>query len=1188
MYRIIFALVFLASVAGCSDKPLFEKIDDNKSGIQFSNMILENDSMNVLDIENIYNGGGIGVADFDNDGLQDLYFSGNNVPNKLYLNKGDFSFKDITTTAGVEGAGKWCRGISIVDINNDGWQDIYVCATILSDTVKRENILYINRGLNANGEPVFQDMANEYGLNDPSHSTMAAFFDYDNDGDLDMYLLINEINKKEFPNKFRPIYTNREHPSSDKLYQNNWSDSLKHPVFTDVSAKAGITIEGFGHGVTICDINRDGWKDIYVTNDFLPNNILYINNKNGSFTDQVKSYLKHSSANAMGQDVIDVNNDGLADIIELDMNPEDNFRKKMMLNPIAYQNFQLSDFFGYQYQYVRNTLQINQGPTVLENDTIGHPVFSDLSYLAGIDETDWSWTPSVADFDNDGNRDIIITNGFPKDVTDHDFMAFRQKAMMLTSKAELLGQIPKVKIANYAFRNNGNLGFENVTKIWGFDAPSFSNGAVWVDLDNDGDLDYVVNNIDDKAFLYKNNSKPKTNNFLQVVLKGDSNNKNGLGAIVSIKYDQNKTQVYECSPYRGYLSTVQHIAHFGLGKISTVDTLVIEWPNGNTQIITGIASNQVLKVDIKNAKTAGTAVQPLLAHQTLFKEITSSVNISWKHLDSPFIDFNIQRLLPHKFSEYGPALAAGDINADGYDDFVTGRSFHYSTQFFLQRPDGKFVQKQILPDEIAADRNKSEDMGILLFDADNDNDLDYLAVSGGYEDKPFSNAYRDRFYINDGAGNFRVDSIALPVNLVSKSCVRAADYDNDGDLDLLISGRVEPGNYPKPVSSFLYRNDSKDGIVKFTDITQQFAKGLQQVGLICDALFTDFNSDGWMDIILVGEWQPIRFFVNENGSFRDISEGSGVFQKTGWWNSIVPGDFDNDGDIDYVVGNLGKNSFYKANEQFPVSITASDFDKNGSYDALLSVYLPESAEKNQRTEFSAHLRDDFIAQLAPTRRNFPDYKSYATATHDQLIAPFDSKDLIKMKATELASSILLNEGMGSFSLKPLPIKAQVSLLNGMVVEDFDSDGFLDIVINGNDYGTEVSIGRYDALNGLYLKGKGNGEFTPLTILESGIYIPGNGKALSMLISATGNCLLAASQNNGALKVLSLKSQDTCFRFLPNDVTVKISFKNGSTQKRELNYGSSFLSQSSRMMIINQNISSLEIVNSKLQKRVVKF
>jgi hypothetical protein len=1194
-YFLIAVLIFTA--ASCKSKKFFDKISSEQSGIHFNNLIEDNDTINVMDVENIYNGGGVGIADFNHDGLQDIYFTGNTVANKLYLNKGNlpsgqagFKFEDITDAAGVAGEGKWCRGVSTVDINNDGLQDIYVCATILADSVKRENLLYINKGINENGIPVFTNMAAEYGLNDPSHSTMAAFFDYDNDGDLDMYLLINEISKNEFPNKFRPIFKKREHPNTDKLFRCDWNDSLHHLVYTDVSVQAGITIEGYGHGINICDINQDGWKDIYVTNDFLPDNILYINNRDGSFTDRVKEYFKHTAANAMGQDVIDINNDGLADIIELDMNPEDNFRKKMMLNPIAYQNFKLSDIYGYQYQYVRNVLQINQGPGLLQNDSIGHPVFSDAGFLSGISETDWSWTPLVADFDNDGYRDIIVTNGFPKDVTDHDFIAFRNKAISLTSKRDLLDQIPQIKIANYAFKNSGSLPagqaglyFTNVTKEWGMDDVSFSNGAAWADLDNDGDLDWVVNNINGEAFLYRNNSVGNENHFLQINFKGDSLNKNGFGATIDLHYDKGKQQVYENSPYRGYLSSVQNIAHFGLGKLAVVDSIIITWPNGKQQLLQNVKTNQVLTADISEARLINSYAENSIAGNSLFREVTRLVNINYVHSDSDFVDFNIQRLLPHKFSEYGPALAVADIDGNGLDDIVSGGSFFYQAQFFLQQPDGKFLQKELPNDAVPGKTKSSEDLGVLLFDADGDSDQDLYIASGGYEAAPSAAAYTDRFYLNDGKGNFSIDSVAIPVNLVSKSCVRAADYDKDGDLDMFIAGRVEPWNYPKPVSSFIYRNDSKDGQVKFTDVTATVAQSLLGLGMVCDAVFSDFDNDGWLDLIMAGEWMPVNFLKNNRGVFQNVTSLSGIQSQTGWWNSLAPGDFDNDGDIDYIAGNLGTNSFYRGSEKYPVYITANDFDKNGSYDAILSLFLPSSAEQPERVEYSAHLRDDFISQLASTRKQFPDYRSFAMANFSQLISAFDNKNVLRLSANNFQSSLLRNEGNGKFTIQALPVQAQLSVLNGMVVEDFDGDGNLDVAINGNDYGTEVSVGRYDALNGLLLKGDGKGNFIPLSILQSGIYIPGNGKALAMLQCANNKCLLAASQNRGALKILQLKKTDSCIRFLPGDVSAIVKYKNGAVQKREINYGAS-----ARLIIANKNILSIEVSDGTGKKRILNF
>lgn len=1189
MKRNLFIVALIVAAIGCSDHKKFEKISSDQSGIHFNNLIADNDTLNVLDIENIYNGGGVGIADFNNDGLQDIYFTGNAVPNKLYLNQGGFKFKDITDAAGVNGEGKWSRGVSIVDINNDGLQDIYVSATILPDSKKRENLLYINKGVDDKGVPVFKNMAVEYGLNDSSYSTMAAFFDYDNDGDIDMYLVINQISKNEFPNRFRPILVNREHPNTDKLFRNDWNDSLQHPIFTDVSMQAGITIEGYGHGINICDINNDGWKDIYITNDFIPNNILYINNKNGTFTDRVKEYFKHTSANSMGQDVIDINNDGLADVVELDMNPEDNYRKKMMLNPISYQNFRLSDIYGYQYQYVRNVLQINQGPSLLQNDSISHPVFSEAGYLSGIAETDWSWAPVVADFDNDSYRDIIITNGFPKDVTDHDFISFRKKAMMLSSKRDMLDEIPSVKIANYAYQNNGNLGFNNVTADWGFETPSFSNGAAWADLDNDGDMDLVVNNINDEAFLYQNKSDQNENKYLNINCKGDSLNKNGLGAVIELHYDKGSIQVYENTPYRGYLSTVQNIAHFGLGKINVVDSVVVKWPDGKQQLIKNVKVNQTLTVNIKDAGAVNSMPLESVASNSLFSEITRSVNINYVHSDSDFIDFDIQRLLPHKFSEYTPGLAVADIDGNGFDDLVSGGSLYGNTQFFLQQSNGSFLQKELSKNKAATGKaESSKDMGLLLFDADSDGDQDLYIASGGYESAPGSSSYQDKFYLNDGKGNFYVDSAALPVNLISKSCVRAADYDKDGDLDLFIAGRVDVWNYPKPVSSFIYRNDSKNGHVKFTDVTAAVAKDFLNTGMVCDAVFTDFDNDGWPDLVMAGEWMPVSFLKNNHGVFQNVTASSGLQQQTGWWNSVAPGDFDNDGDIDYIVGNLGINSFYRASEKYPVSVTADDFDKNGSYDAVLSLYLPVSAENHEKVEYAAHLKDDYSSQLNSSKKKFLTYRSFANAGVNELLSMYENKNPLRLHATNFKSSFIRNDGNGKFSMQPLPLQALLSVINGMAVEDFDGDGNLDIVINGNDYGTEVSIGRYDALNGLFLKGDGKGSFTPLSILQSGVYIPGNGKALVMLKSAGNKCLLAASQYKGPLKILQLKKSDSCIHFLPGDVSALIKFKNGIVQKREVNYGASFLSQSAPLIIQHQNIASVEIVNSKGTKRTINF
>ncbi|MEN9686539.1 MAG: hypothetical protein RLZZ28_2325 [Bacteroidota bacterium] len=1178
MCKSFIALVALIFLYACSSKNTrFETVDSGKSGIHFNNRIIENDSVNVLDFENVYNGGGVGIGDFNKDGLADIYFTGNLVSNKMYLNKGDFKFDDITDKAGVTGEGSWSRGVAVVDINNDGWQDLYISTTLLKDVNKRRNLLYVNQGNDKAGIPHFREMAAEYGLADTSQSTQAVFFDYDNDGDLDMYLVNNEIIKGDFPNRFRPAMKDGSHPNTDKLYKNNFDAKLNHPVFVNVSKEAGIMVEGYGHAATVADINQDGWKDIYVTNDYLSNDLLWINNHDGTFSNQMTTYFKHTSANAMGNDVIDINNDGLADVITLDMDPEDNYRKKMMLNPNSYQTYQNSDYFGYGYQYVRNTLQLNRGPRIGANDTIGPPIFSEISFFAGIAETDWSWAPVVADFDNDGNRDIIITNGFPKDVTDHDFVGFRNMSYSVASKKQLLEQIPEVKLHNYAFRNNGNITFSNMTDEWGMTTPTFSNGAAYADLDNDGDLDLIVNNINDEASILRNTSNDAAtkdkNHYLQFAFEGDSLNIAGTGAMVQIKYDGGKQQVWEYTPYRGYLSTDQPIAHFGLGKTDKIDSLLVKWPNGSIQRLQNIAADQLLKLSMKQAALPQHAEPAMIASNNLFTDITQLAGINYLHKERDYIDFNVQKLIPHKLSEYGPGLAVGDIDGNGLEDIISGGSFENSAIAFLQQPNGKFLQKKIIEKDGNA-LKRWEDLGLLLFDADADGDLDLYISSGGYENEHNTPFYQDKLYVNDGKGNFHIQENAIPENHTSKFCVRAIDFDRDGDLDLFVSGRVDPWNYPQPVSSFIFRNDSKNGTIHFSDVTRSVAKDLENIGMVCDVLVTDTDNDGWQDLILAGEFMPITILKNEKGVFSNQTKASGLGEKTGWWNTITGGDFDNDGDIDYVVGNLGHNSFFRANEKEPMAITAADFDKNGTIDAIPSLFLPDKDGK--RKEFPEPTRDDLVKQMISMRTVFQNYKTYATAGMDKVLKPEQRKTALRVEANYFTSVYLKNEGNGKFSITALPWEAQLSALNGMVVNDFDGDGNLDLIINGNDYGTEVSVGRYDALNGLFLKGNGKGGFKALSIMESGIYLPGNGKALVQLSNHQGKLLLAASENRGPLKLYQHKQPNSFIPITQKDSYAVLKLKSGLLRRQEFYYGSSFLSQSTRSLLSSTSIVSVEV------------
>ena len=1122
----IFILGFTCMAIACeSETPLFQLIPTDRSNIEFDNRIVENDSINPFDVTNIYNGAGVGVGDFNKDGLTDIYFAGNQVSCKLYLNKGNMKFRDVTSVAKVDGDGKWCRGVAVVDINNDGWQDIYVCATIYSSPEKRKNLLYVSQGNTADEVPVFKEMAAEYGLDDDSHSTMASFFDYDNDGDLDVYITVNEIVENENPSVYRKRVTDGSSPSTGRLYRNDRNDSLGHAFFTNVSMQAGVTIEGYGHSACIADFNRDGWKDIFVANDFLSNDLLYINNQDGTFTDKASFYFKHTSANGMGSDVIDINNDGLADVVEMDMDPEDNFRKKLLMSGYNYQNYLNNDLYGYQYQYVRNTLQLNQGPRLAGNDSLSDPVFSDVGFYAGISSTDWSWAPVVQDFDNDGLRDIIVTNGFPKDLTDHDFIAFRKKAFAYKTKREVLNAIPQVKLKNYAFRNNGPAGggitFKNVTNDWGLTTPSFSNAAAYADLDNDGDLDIVISNINDKAFVYQNKSVEKNRDisrFISVKLTGDSVNPEGIGTWVEIYY-QGKHQVIEHTPYRGFLSTIQTQLHFGLNDVSMVDSVVVIWPDNRQQTVTGVPSGQTLNLEYKNAKALYDWKRPVVTDSSLFKEITNAVDVHYVHSEKDFIDFNIQKLIPHKLSEYAPALATGDINNDSLDDIVIAGSFGNSSTLLLQQTSGKFVQKSLMPQP---DAKEWEDMSIALFDADGDKDLDIYFACGSNETAPGTPAYQDKLFINDGRGNFKADSLALPINHTSKSCVKPADFDNDGDLDLFVGGRCYPWNYPKPVSSILLRNDSNDGRAKFTDVTNSIAGGLAGIGMVCDAVWSDFDKDGWTDLLLAGEWMPLKFLKNDRGKLIDVTRGSGINHKSGWWSSITNGDFDNDGDDDYIVGNLGENSFYKASDQYPVAVYANDFYKQGTMQCVVTLHLKEKAD-GMLKEFTAHTRDDVVEQLPFIKKRFLTYADFGKASFDKLFTGEELKHSIKYSANYLVSSFVRNNGNGNFSLEPLPAVAQFSALNAMVADDFDNDGNLDICINTNDFGTEPANGRYDALNGLVLKGDGKGKFKPLTIMQSGIYIPGSGKGLAKLKSGNGSYLLVASQNRGRLKVFQLKA-----------------------------------------------------------------
>ncbi len=1179
------ALLFLV---GCHTKTtLFNRLTAERSGIIFNNRITENDSINPIDLDFLYNGGGVALGDFNNDGLPDLYFTASMVANKLYLNKGGLKFTDITTAANTDGTGSWCNAASVVDINNDGWQDIYVCTTIKKDPRQRKNLLYINQGLNKDSIPTFKEMAEAYHLADTSYSVQAAFFDYDNDGDLDMYLLTTKIASRATVT-FSANKADTAATDIDKLFRNDWNDSLQHPVFTDVSRLSGITEHGFGLGIAIADINRDGWKDIYVTNDFYGSDCLYINNQNGSFTNKTKDYFKHTSQNAMGNDIADINNDGLADIMAVDMNPEDNYRKKKNMNASNYFVYQNMLYENVMLQYVRNTLQVNTGPVHCDIDSIPHPVFSDISFYTGTAETDWSWSPLLADVNNDGNRDILITNGYPRDVTDHDFAAFRN-AEKNVSKQQLIDQMPAIKIPNYGFVNQGNLQFTNATEAWGMTDASFSNGAVCADLDNDGDLDYVINNINDEAFVYENTLRTSANtnaNYLSIQFIGAPKNPAGIGALAELYFDHTKHQVYENSPYRGYLSTGDNRAFFGVKEISVIDSVIITWPGNKQQRLVRVAANQQLVVDEKNATPINRGITSP-AVDPLFTDITKLSGVHYLHQESDYIDFDNERLLPHKLSQYGPGLAAGDIDGNGLDDIAIGGSGDYPGTLLLQKPGGKFITTQ-MPVATGSDARRPENMGMLFFDADSDGDLDLYCASGSNQFAAGTKNYQDQFFVNDGKGNFSFDaSGAIPVNYTSKSCIKAADIDGDGDLDLFIGGRCLPGQYPLPVSSFIYRNDSERGKIKFTDITALAAPELKDIGMVCDALWTDFDNDGATDLLIAGEWMPLTFFRNNQGRFNNITTQTGIGLQYGWWNSLVAGDFDNDGDMDYVAGNLGKNSFFRASDTFPVNLYAKDFDGNGSIDGIITSFLPDG--HGGKKEYTAFNRDDIMNQLPGLKKKFLTYKDFGNATLQQLFTAQQLKGALSMHANNFSSCYIKNLGDGKFSMVPLPVEAQLAPLYGMVADDVDNDGNLDLLLSGNDYGNEVTNGRYDAFNGLVMLGDGAGSFKALPQGAGGMFIPGDGKALVKLRSGDGQYIIAASENKGPLRVF--RHQKTVDRIIPlnsNDKAAYITLKNGKVRKEEVYYGQSFLSQSARFITVNSNVKRVIIENTNQVRREINF
>ncbi len=1169
-HRIIFVLltgIIFWNLISCDNRPhtLFEILQSDETGIYFSNEIHENDSFNVLNFEYIYNGAGVGIGDFNNDGLQDVFFSGNVVSNALYLNKGGLQFEDVSNKAAITAMGIWCTGAAVVDINHDGWKDIYVCVINLDNNSGHHNLLFINEGADEYGVPHFTEMSEIYGIADVGSNMNAAFFDYDNDGDLDMYILTNML-EVIAPNKLEIKKKKASSLHMDKLYQNNGNGT-----FTNVTDVAGIKFEGYGLGISIRDYNHDGWKDIYITNDYLSNDLMYINNGNGTFSNKIQNFIKHQTHSAMGHDAADINNDGWVDIFTLDMLPKEHEQQKRMMTEARYNKYLFNERNGYGYQYLRNMLQLNNG-----RDAYGNHNFSEIGIYADVYASEWSWSALLADLDYDGYKDLFVGNGYPRDLIDMDFITSILHNASYFSKEEVLSAIPEIKVPNMIFRNNRDLTFTEVSSEWGSDIPSFSNGSAYVDLDNDGDLDLVVSNFNAEAFVYKNTTCDDLNNapgYLKIGFEGSSENLDGLGAQVSIHYGGGKLQYRDHSPYHGFMSTVDPHMFFGLDTLSIIDSLIVTWPDGLSQLLRDVKINEKIILSYKEAGgfpdhlIYKALYQPPLPKP--FRPATTETGLQFMHEESDYIDFNIQELIPHKFSQFGPALAVADVDGNGTSDVFIGGPYYKSGTICLQKS-GRFELKPLEKTE----KKEAEDLGVLFFDADGDGDQDLYIVSGGYEGPLTKEHFEDRLYLNDGTGGFTVANEALPSDmLVSGSCVKAADFDRDGDLDLFVGGLVIPGSYPKPVSSYLLLNESDENGVRFVDITSQWCPDLLNIGLVKDALWSDFDGDGKMDLILAGEWMPITFFRNTGNGFNNITPSSGVEDKTGWWNSLSGADFDNDGDIDYMAGNLGLNSIFRASSDEPVVAYAADFDNSGTYDLILTLYEPDSL--GIKHSYPVHARGDLVRQIPFMKDRFPKYSDYADAKADELLTKIEMEMAIKLEVTWFSSAYIENIGKGKFKMSALPQAAQMAPVNGILSSDIDGDGNMDAVLVGNDYGNDVFWGRLDAMNGLWLRGDGKGGFIPVTYRESGFFVPGDAKSIVQLTGEGDERLILAAQNRDSLKVFTLPPVKTV-RLQDDDAWCLIEYEDGRSRKEEFYYGSSFLSQTERVLLLTDNVEKVSL------------
>ena len=1096
--RAVATLVPIVVVMSCGRRsvrtpPLFRLLPPAQTGITFSNTIVTNDSLNEQTDPYVYNGGGVAIGDIDNDGLPDILLTGNMVSSRLYLNKGGYRFDDISQSAGVM-TSRWATGATLVDINNDGYLDIYVSVSGPPGSTgnERANLLFLN-----NGNRSFTEAAAQFGIADTGFTTHAVFLDYDRDACLDLFLLENS--PQDYARgeaTIHPAGVRRTTPASyDQLYHNNCDGT-----FTNVSRQAGILPQlGYGLGVAVADVNGDGWPDIFVSNDDTPNDALYINNRDGTFSDRAAASLKHSSFAGMGVDIADFNNDGRPDILQVDMMPQALSRRKRTSGFLTYGGQAELRSRGFRDDYDINSLQLNNGVT-----SHGDAVFSEIARLAGVAYTDWSWSALFGDFDNDGYKDIFITSGYPKAVTDLDYQSAMRRAQRTGDNRRALNLLKELRsyaVSNAIFRNEGDLTFSDRTTEWGMDHAGFSYGAAYADLNNDGRLDLVVNRINAVASIYENvQPKDDAHHDLEITLQGESPNARGIGSSLILTAGGQKQYLYH-SPYRGYMSTMDDREHFGLGRATRVDSLEVTWPDGRYQLLTGLDVDRMVALRQGDAsKTGATSpTSPNLPNRLqLFQPVSA---IKYKHQASSFVDYDVQPLLPYMPSSQGPPLAVGDVNGDRLDDVFIGGAGGVPGKLFIQRKDGSFVEST-RGQPWAADK-AYEDWGALFFDANGNGLPDLYVASCAYQLAPESRRLQDRLYVNQGGGRFVRDTQALPEMRSCTATVAAGDFNGDGRLDLFVGGRLTPRNYPYPTRSYLLRNDGGH----FTDVTEEVAPELiHPGGMITAAVWIDFDGDGRLDLVTAGEWMPLQFYKNGGKRLRDVTASMGLPPLRGWWYSLVSGDFNHDGRPDLVAGNLGWNFSYTTWSQRKFGIYALDFTGNRTTDIVLT-------QEVGGTEYPFYGLATLGAAMYPLALRFPTYAAFAEASIPQLFGPSQLQQALHYQADTFASVYLQNTGNGTFSLSALPTLAQASPIRGIVAQDVDGDGNLDLIEAGNLYDTEPNTAPADAGNGLWLKGDGLGHFAAIAPVESGFLAPRHVTGMALVKTPAGSAVLVANHGD---------------------------------------------------------------------------